>query len=133
MDKGTSHWRQNLGQTSGEEGQDRIRAREPTGHSLPHATAWPGEERIARERGKRIGPYKGLMGSGGWLAGIWKCDGHDEEDTDGNIEEENGRNNRGWKEEIRNWPGLGSVLKRAVWPNGQVGVGSAATDVSCVL
>jgi hypothetical protein len=37
---------------------------------------------------------------------------------------------RDCREEIRNWPGLGSVLKRMVWPSGQVGTGSAATDVS---
>jgi hypothetical protein len=33
------------------------------------------------------------------------------------------------RKDIRNWPGLGDVLKRTVWPSGQVGTGNAATDV----
>jgi hypothetical protein len=38
--------------------------------------------------------------------------GRGEEDREGNIWGENGRNNmRVWREEIRNWPGPGGVLK----------------------
>jgi hypothetical protein len=43
---------------------------------------------------------------------------------------ENGINNmRDWREEIRNWPELGDVLKRTVWwPSGQVGTDNAVLD-----
>jgi hypothetical protein len=48
--------------------------------------------------------------------------GRGEEDREGNIQGENGWNSMiDWRKEIRNWLGLGGVLKRTVWwPSGQV-------------
>jgi hypothetical protein len=41
---------------------------------------------------------------------------------------------RDQREEIRNWLGLGGVLKRTVWwLSGQVGTGNTVSDASYVL
>jgi hypothetical protein len=61
------------------------------------------------------GLYEGPSGSSRWVTGHKDIRWTWEEDREGNIWGENGRNNmRYQREEIRNWLGPGGVLKRTV-------------------